>query len=51
MGKYFMQDTRHAAFERMMMEVPKAPGRPEPPKTPPRKKRGYAYRKKGVKKS
>lgn len=23
MGKYFMQDTKHAAFERMMMDVPK----------------------------
>ncbi len=23
MGKYFMQDTKHAAFERMMMEVPR----------------------------
>lgn len=22
MSKYFMQDTRHAAFERMMMSVP-----------------------------
>ncbi len=35
MTKYFMQGTKHAAFERMMMEVPKGPRRMEPPAAPP----------------
>ncbi len=50
MGKYFMRNIRHAAFERMM-EAPKGPGRPEPLNMPQRKKRRYAYQKKGVRKS
>ncbi len=45
MTKYFMQGTRHAAFERMMMEVPKRPARMEPQKKPQKKKRQYTYQK------
>ncbi len=45
MTKYFMQGTRHAAFERMMMEVPKRPARMEPHKKPQKKKRQYTYQK------
>jgi len=45
MNKYFMQGTKHAAFERMMMEPPKAPGRMEPQKKPQKKKRQYTYQK------
>ncbi len=45
MTKYFMQGTRHAAFERMMMEIPKKPARMEPQKKPQKKKRQYTYQK------
>ncbi len=45
MTKYFMRGTKHAAFERMMMEAPKGPGRVEPQKKPQKKKRRYAYQK------
>ena len=38
MSKYFMQDTRYAAFERMMMAVPTQRSRPEKPKNRPREK-------------
>ncbi len=50
MGKFYIRNTRRTAFERMM-EVPKGPGRPEPLNMPQQKKRGYVYRKKGVRKS
>ncbi len=46
MTKYFMQGTKHAAFERMMMEPPKGPGRLVPQKRPQQKrKRQYTYQK------
>jgi len=45
MTKYFMQGTKHAAYERMMMEVPKGPVRMEPQKKPQKKKRQYPYQK------
>ncbi len=48
MTKYFMQGTKHAAFERMMMEVPKGAARMEPQKKPQKKKRQYTYQKKGT---
>ena len=39
MSKYFMQDTRYAAFERMMMAVPTTQrSRPEKPKNRPNEK-------------
>ncbi len=45
MTKYFMQGTRHAAFERMMMEIPKWSVRVEPQKKPQKRKRQYTYQK------
>ncbi len=50
MTKYFMQGTRHAVFERMMMEPPKGPGRVEPQKKPRKRKLQHAYQKKGARK-
>lgn len=49
MGKYFLQGTKHASFERMMMEVPKGPGRTELQKKSPKRKLQRAYQKKGMK--
>ncbi len=49
MTKYFMRGTKHAAFERMMMEAPKGPGRVEPQKKPRKRKLQHAYQKKGAK--
>ncbi len=40
-----MQGTKHTAFERMMMEVPKRPARMEPQRKPQKKKRQYTYQK------
>ena len=48
MSKYFMQDTKHAAFERMMMEPPKPRGS-EKPKKPRQRKQRYPYQKNGGK--
>lgn len=48
MSKYFMQDTKHAAFERMMMEPPKAKDS-EKPKKPRKQKRQHPYQQKEVK--
>ncbi len=49
LGKYFLNGTKHASFERMMMEVPKGPGRTELQKKPPKRKLQRAYQKKGMK--
>ncbi len=49
MTRYFMRGTKHAAFERMMMEAPKGPGRAEPQKKPRKRKLQHTYQKKGAK--
>jgi len=43
-----LQGTKHAAFERMMMEAPKGPGRTELKKKPRKRKLQRAYQKKGA---
>ncbi len=48
MSKYFLQGTKHAAFERMMMEAPKGPGLTEQQKKPQKRKLQRAYQKKGT---